>query len=399
MKLTGSQVANAKAKEKPYKMADGGGLFLLVNPNGSRYWRMKYRWQGREKLLSIGVYPDVSLKLARAKRDEARRNLASEIDPSALKQAEKQAGRDSFEAVAREWFGKHSPNWAESHSSKVIGRLEKDVFPFMGKRPIAKITAQDLLQLLRRIESRGVVETAHRIRQHCSQVFRYAVATGRADHDPAAALIGALPPTKTKHFASIKEPTAIGELLHAIDGYQGSYITRAALQLAPLTFVRPGELRHAEWEEINFDTAEWRIAAHKMKMRAPHIVPLSDQAVTVLVDIQPVTGNGKYVFPSVSSRTRCMSENTVTAALRRMGYKGSEMTGHGFRSMASTLLNEKGWNRDAIERQLAHAERDEVRAAYNYAEYLPERREMMQAWADHLSELKREAVERLAKKN
>ena len=392
MKLTASQIASAKPKEKPYKLGDGGGLYLLVNPNGSRYWRVKYRWQGREKTLAIGIYPDISLKSARLKLAESRSQLANEVDPSAVKQAAKQAGKDSFAAVTNEWFTKHSPNWAASHSVKVIGRLEKDVLPFMGRRPIAKITAQDLLQVLRRIEKRGAIETAHRVRQHCSQIFRYAVATGRANHDIAHDLIGAIPPAKTKHFASITEPKAIGELLRAIDGYQGSYITRAALQLAPLTFVRPGELRRAEWEEVNFEAAEWRIAAEKMKMRAPHVVPLSEQAAEVLAELHQLTGQGQYVFPSVSSRARCMSENTVTAALRRMGYKGTEMTGHGFRSMASTLLNEQGWNKDAIERQLAHAERDEVRAAYNYAEYLPERIKMMQSWADFLDGLKRGAA-------
>lgn len=240
---------------------------------------------------------------------------------------------------------------------------------------------------MRRIESRGVLETAHRVLQQCGQVFRYAVATGRAERDPSTDLKGALPPVKVKHHASIVEPKLIGELLRAISRYSGSFITASALRFAPLVFARPGELRRAEWTEFDLDKAEWRIPASKMKMASTHIVPLSKQAMAIVEALKPVTGSGKYLFPSIRTATRPMSENTINAALRRLGYSGDEMTGHGFRSMASTLLNEQGWNRDAIERQLAHSERDGVRAAYNYAEYLPERREMMQAWADYLDEL------------
>ena len=265
--------------------------------------------------------------------------------------------------------------------------MEKDIFPWIGNRPIKDITAPELLATLRRMESRGALELAHRMREYCGMVFRYAVATGKAERDPSGDLRGALAPVKTKHHASVTDPKKIGELLRAIDGYTGSFMTKCALQLAPLVFVRPGELRTAEWAEFDLDAAEWRIPGEKMKMRDKHIVPLSKQAVEILRSIHPLTGSGRYVFPSVRTTARPMSENTVNAALRRLGYEKNEMTGHGFRSMASTLLHEQGWPHEAIERQLAHAERNKVSAAYNYAEHLPKRREMMQAWADYLGRL------------
>ena len=390
MPLTDLQTRKAKPKAKPYKLSDSGGLFLLIHPNGSKYWRQKYRFAGKEKTLAHGVFPEVPLKEARTKRDDARKLLINGVDPQVLKKKRKETDleAESFEAIAGEWFAKFSPKWAESHSSKILGRLEKDVYPYLGSRPIQEIRASELLQVLRRVESRGAIETAHRVRQHCGQVFRYAVATGRAERDPCQDLKGALPPPISVHHGSITDPKKIAGLLRALESYEGHHVTCCALQLAPLVFVRPGELRKAEWDEIDLDAAEWRIPAVKMKMKQPHIVPLSTQAVAVLKEIGPLTGNGQYVFPSVRTRKRPMSENTVTGALRRLGYQPGEMTGHGFRSMASTLLNEQGWNRDAIERQLAHAEGDEVRAAYNYAQYLPERRKMMQAWADYLDGLK-----------
>jgi integrase len=290
--------------------------------------------------------------------------------------------------VAREWLNRHAPTWVPGHADKVSRILEKDVLPWLGKRPIREITAPELLTLLRRIEERGAVKTAHLARKYCGRAFRYAIATGHVDRDPAADLKGALSPTKEKHFASITEPKAVGALLRAMDAYAGSFVTRCALRFAPLVFVRPGELRKAEWSEFDLGAAEWRIPAEKMKMREQHIVPLSAQAVAVLRELHPLTGTGRFVFPNERSQDRPMSEVTVLAALRRMGYGKEDMTGHGFRSMASTLLNEQGWHRDAIERQLAHAERDSVRAAYNYAEHLPERRRMMQAWADYLDGLR-----------
>ena len=305
-----------------------------------------------------------------------------------LKKRDRKLGpENSFESVAREWHIKFSAKWTEDHKLRTLYRLEKDVFPWLGQRPISEITPPELLLVLRRIENRGAIETAHRIHQICGQVFRYAIATGKADRDSSADLRGAIPPVKKRHHASIINPKEIGDLLRAINGYNGYLVTKCALQLAPLLFVRPGELRHAEWSEFNFEAAEWRIPAHKMKMRTAHIVPLSTQAIAIFREVQALTGHAKYVFPSIRSPNRPMSNNAVLAALRRLGYTKDEMTGHGFRSMASTLLNEQGWNRDAIERQLAHSERNNIRAAYNYAEYLPERRKMMQHWADYLDQL------------
>ncbi len=389
--LTDTQVRKVKSREKTFKLADGKGLFLVVQPNGSKYWRFRYWFGEKEKLLSLGVYPEVTLAGARKKRDEAQQMLADDIDPSMAKQLKKRAKKlgpeNSFEAIAREWHIKFCSKWTAEHGATILHRLEKDIFPWIGHRPINEITASELLIVLRRVENRGALETAHRLCQTSGQVFRYAIASGRAERDVSADLRGAIPPVKKRHFASITDPTAIGGLLRAIKDYNGHLVTRCALQLAPLTFVRAGELRKAEWSEFNFDASERRISPEKMKMRGAHIVPLSTQAIAVLREIQALTGDGKYVFPCLRSPNRPMSENTILAALRRLGYAKDEMTGHGFRSMASTLLNEQGWNRDAIERQLAHSERNNIRAAYNYAEYLPERRKMMQHWADYLDGL------------
>jgi integrase len=391
MPLTDTVIRNAKPTGKPRRLFDGGGLYLELSPAGGKWWRLKYRFGGKEKRLSLGTYPETSLKRARERRDEAREQLAAGIDPSQHRKARNAAKADraanSFEIVAREWFAKFGPTWVPSHGEKIIRRLEKDVFPWIGGRPIAEVTAPELLALLRRIESRGAIETAHRAMQNCGQVFRYAMATGRAERDPSADLRGALTPVREKHHASITDPKAIGELLRAIEGYRGSQVTKCALRLAPLVFVRPGELRKAEWTEFDLDAAEWRIPATRMKMREQHIVPLSIQAVAILRELHGLTGSSRYVFPGARTNGRPMSENAVLAALRRLGYSKDEMTGHGFRSMASTLLNEQGWHRDAIERQLAHAERNAIRAAYNFAEHLPERRRMMQAWANYLDAL------------
>ncbi len=390
--LTERAIRNFKPQSKTKRLSDSGGLYLEVSPAGGKWWRLKYRFNGKEKRLALGVFPRVTLKEARAGREDARRLLDKGNDPGQARKAEKAArselNADSFEAVAREWHGKFSPGWAPSHASKIFRRLEVDIFPWLGSRPIRQITAPELLSVVHRIETRGALDTARRALLNSGQVFRYAVATGRAERDPSGDLKGALPPPKGKHHASITEPKAVGALLRAIEGYQGHNVSRCALKLAPLTFVRPGELRRAEWAEFDLEKAEWRISGEKMKSRVLHIVPLSRQALSVLHDLQPLTGSGKYLFPGLRGRERPMSENTVNAALRRMGYRKDEMTGHGFRSMASTILNEQGWHRDAIERQLAHGERDAVRAAYNYAEHLQERRKMMQAWADYLDSLR-----------
>ncbi len=388
--LTDTAVRNAKPRDKFYKVSDSGGLYLLVKPTG-KYWRMDYRFVGKRKTLAIGVYPAVSLVAARKKRDEARELLAKDIDPSLTKAINKQivrtAAENTFKAVALEWHAKTSKTWAETTATNIKRYLEKDIFPWLGNRVIRDIAAPELLAVLRKIESRGAHEKAQRCREYAGRVFRYAIATGRADRDPSGDLRGALTPVKVKHHASITDPKAIGALLRSIRGFSGSYITQCALQLAPLVFVRPGELRHAEWAEIDFDKPEWRIPGHKMKMKEPHIIPLSAQAVEILQSIHPLTGDGQYIFPSIRTGAWPMSENTINAALRRMGYEKDEMTGHGFRSMASTLLHEHGWPHEAIERQLAHAERNKVVAAYNYAEHLPKRKEMMHWWADYLDEL------------
>ncbi|MCG9065748.1 tyrosine-type recombinase/integrase [Laribacter hongkongensis] len=393
MPLTDAACRNAKpgADGSLAKYSDGKGLYLLVKPVG-KYWRLDYRFGGKRKTLALGVYPSVSLKDARERRDEARKLLEGGADPGEARKAQKAAGSlnaaNSFEVIAREWHAKFLPTWTVGHADKIMRRFERDVFPWLGSRPVAEIDAPTLLAVLRRIESRGAIETAHRAMQSAGQVFRYAIATGRAQRNPAADLVGALAPAIKQSFPTITDPIRIAELLRAIDGYQGTLPTLCALRLAPLVFVRPGELRKAEWSEIDLDGSTWIIPAERMKMREKHVVPLSEQAVSILRELHPLTGGGPYVFPGARTNGRPMSENTVNAALRRLGYDKDTMTGHGFRHMASTLLNEQEWNRDAIERQMAHAERNQVRAVYNYAEYLPERRKMMQAWSDYLDALK-----------
>ena len=393
MPLTDSAIRATKPADKPIKLFDERGLLLLVDPSGGKWWRFRYRFDGKHKSLSMGVYPDVSLAKARERRDEARKLLADGIDPSKNRKAQKAARADrnanSFEVVAREWFAKFKPNWVEAHSDKVIRRLERDVFPWIGGDPIAEVRAPDLLACLRRVESRGTVETAHRALQSCGQIFRYAVATGRAERDPSGDLRGALSTVKGTHLASIIEPTAVGGLLRACDDYQGSFVTKCALRLAPLVFVRPGELRKAEWMEIDLERAEWNIPAERMKMREPHLVPLSTQAVAILRELQALTGGRRYVFPGARTNGRPMSDNAILAALRRMGFAKDEMSGHGFRAMARTILDEVlGVRPDFIEHQLAHAVRDPNGRAYNRTAHLVERRKMMQQWADYLDKLK-----------
>jgi len=390
MPLANTTIRSAQSKAKAYRLWDGYGLYIEVSPKGGKWWRYKYRFRGKEKRLSLGTYPAVGLKEARDLREAASGRLAAGIDPSQHKRQHRleQQTATTFQQVATEWFEKHQPSWSASHGDRIIRRLERDVFPWVGQRAVNEIEAPEILSVLRRIEKRGAVETAHRAKQNCGQVFRYAVATGRAKRDPTTDLNGALPPPRLRHYPTLTEPQAIAELLRSIDGYQGSLITRQALRLAPLVFVRPGELRHAEWSEINLNTAEWRIPAPKTKRRRAHVVPLSTQALATLKELHPLTGAGHYLFPGRRMAKRPMSENTVNAALRNLGYAKEQMTGHGFRSMASTLLNENGWSPDAIERQLAHVEGNSVRAAYNYADYLDERRRMMQWWADYLDDLK-----------
>ncbi|MCW0207284.1 MAG: integrase arm-type DNA-binding domain-containing protein [Achromobacter sp.] len=389
MPLSDTAIRKAKPADKTQRLFDGGGLYLEITPAGGKLWRQKYRFGGKEKRLAHGTYPEVSLAEARDRRDNARKLLAAGTDPGEHRKAEKQAGEDraanSFEAVAREWFGKFAPNWAASHAGKIMGRLENDLFPWIGSRPVAEIKAPELLRCLRRIESRGALETAHRVLQNAGQVFRYAIATGRADRDPSTDLRGALAPWKPQHYPAPTDPKAVGELLRAIDGYTGGNVVKAMLRLAPLVFVRPGELRQAEWAEIDLEAAEWNIPAHKMKMREPHMVPLSRQAIEILTDLQPLTGNRAHVFPGGHDPRKPMSEAALNAALRRIGYDGEEMTAHGFRAIARTLLDEElGFRPDYIEHQLAHAVRDPNGRAYNRTAHLAARRKMMQAWADYL---------------
>jgi integrase len=398
--LTDIRIRKAKPEIKTQRLFDGMGLYLEVSPSGSKLWRLKYRFAKKERRLALGVYPHVGLLSARQRCLEARQLIAEGLDPAETRRAEKAAktGSVNFESLAREWHAKFSSNWVAEHGSRILRRLELDIFPWLGRRPVGEIKPPEILAALRRIESRGALESAHRVLQNCGQVFRYAVATGRAERDPTGDLRGALPQPKEKHLASIVEPKRVGELLRAIEGYEGHFVTKCALRFAPLVFVRPGELRQAVWSEIDFEKAEWRIPAERMKMREQHLVPRSRQALEILRELEPVTNQEiygmpdapRYVFPGTLSRRRPMSENSVLAALRRMGYPKEEMTGHGFRSMASTLLHELGWNHQVIERQLAHAERNSVSAAYNFAEHLPERRKMMQAWADYLEGLKNE---------
>jgi len=400
MPLSDTACKNAHKNEKagsgkPFKLSDEKGLFLLVKPQEDgwgKWWRFKYRFEGKEKLLSLGTYPETSLAQAREKRDEARKQIAAGIDPSenrkAVKASKAESAANSFEVIAREWGLKKVENWSEkNHRSKRM--LERNIFPWLGGKPIAEILPKDILACLRRVEEHGTIETAHRTLQICGQVFRYAVATGRVDRDITQDLKGALPPAKGEHFAAITDPKEAAELLRAMDGYQGSLPAVCALKLAPLVFVRPGELRSMQWQDVNLDSAEWRYFVSKTKVQ--HIVPLSKQAVSILQELYPLTGRGRYTFPSerTPSGDRCMSENTLNAALKRLGYGKDKMTAHGFRAMARTILDEVlGVRPDFIEHQLAHAVRDPNGRAYNRTAHLAERHKMMQQWADYLDELK-----------
>ena len=399
--LTALAARNAKPREKPYKLAAGAGLYLEVMPSGAKYWRWKYRHGGKEQRLALGVFPEVSLADARLKRDEHRAQLREGVDPAAQRRARKLvatlAKENSLEAISREWLEAKSPEWVPIHTDKIRNWLEQHIFPALGPLPIDAIEAPEILAMLRKLVKRGTVNTAGRVRQTLSAIFRYAIATGRAKRDPAADLRDALPRADSRNFAAIIEPTEVGQLLRTIDGYQGSTVVLAALRLAPLVFSRPGELRGAEWSEFDLDAGEWRIPPMRRKLRKhakenprtpPHVVPLSRQAVAILRELHALTGSAKLVFPGIRDRKRPMSDNTINAALRRIGYTTEQMTGHGFRHMASTRLNELGWNPDAIERQLSHRDRNEIRGTYNLAQYMDERRRMMQAWADYLDGLR-----------
>lgn len=378
---------------KPYKLSDSGGLYLEVVPTGGKLWRLKYRIDGREKRLALGSYPAVSLAEARERRDLARKQLANDIDPSAVKKAKKAARLDalanSFEVIAREWHSKQVPNWSEANAKKILNMLENDVFPWIGIRAISDLRAPDILDAIRKVEKRGALESAHTTLQSCGRIVRYAIATGRADTDFTAGLRGALTATKVKHRAAFTEPKQVGELLRALDAYKGTVTVHAALRLLPMLFCRPGELRAAKWSEFDLAEATWSIPAERMKMRRPHIVPLPPQAVAILAELKPVTGRGEHVLPGRDPR-RPMSDMTINAALRRLGYDTrEEITAHGFRATARTLLHEQlRFDPAVIEHQLAHRVPDALGAAYNRTQFLDERRAMMTAWANYLDTLK-----------
>ena len=400
MPLTDAQIRQLQPKEKPYKTFDGGGLYIEVFPDGAKRWRYKYRIGGKEKRLALGVYPETGLKDARKRHADARVQLSDGLDPSEVKKATAaaQAGENSFAAIAHEWLAKFAHTWSESHRDKLRGRLGLYLLPWLDKRPITEITARELLTVVRRIEAKGHLETAHRTLQLAGQVFRYGIQTGRCSRNPAADLKGAIPPPVKENMAAIINPVEMGHLLRAIDQYPGHYPTICGLRLAPLLFMRPGELRKLEWVNVDFEREELRLPIERMKRPQgeedakrgdiAHIVPLCRQAMEILQALHPLTGEGRYVFPGLRNKSQPMSNATLLNALRRLGYTGDEMTVHGFRHMASTHLHELGYPTLLVEKQMAHADRNKIRAVYNHAEYLPERRKMMQDWADYLDKLR-----------
>ena len=396
MPLTDIQVKNAKKQPKEYKLSDGGGLHILITPSGGKLWRLQYRIEGKQKNIAFGAYPYISLADARQLREDARKLIANGIDPNAVKKAQKHqeeiqsdSDNNTFEVVAREWFAKNEPVWSSSHIRTVKSRLERDVYPIIGCRPIAEISRGEIISLLRTVEARGVIETADRIKIYCGQIFRYALNLEKITHNPVSDMRDVLKKREHGHHAAITEPKQLAGLLRAIDAYEGSFVVKCALQLAPMFFVRPGELRKAEWSEFDLESAEWNIPASRMKMKQAHLVPLCKQAIAILKVLQTLTGNDQYLFPCHRTKLRPMSDVAMLAALRRMGFGKEEMTPHGFRATARTILDEVLQIRpDFIEHQLAHAVKDPNGRAYNRTAHLSERRKMMQQWADYLDELK-----------
>jgi integrase len=395
--LSDTKIRAAKAKGKPFKLFDAEGLFLIVHPSGGRWWRQRYFWAGKEQLISLGVYPEISLATAREKGDAVRRQVANGVNPSIHRQEQKVARHDaaerSFQAVALQWLERtgKAREWTADHMERSRRRLDLHIFPWVGRKHIAEVTDDDILACLRRMEDRNLIDTAHRARAECDATFRYARRLKYVKHNPVADLRGedTLPRVKVKHHAAITDPGNLAALLRAIDNYPGGFAVKCAMQFLPLVFVRPGEMQWSVWSEFDLDGAEWRIPAARMKIREYHLVPLSRQAIAILRELHPLTGPDGFVFPQVRNASRPISENTLNVALRACGFGQDQQTAHGFRTTASTLLNEQGkWSADAIERQLAHGERNKIRGAYNAAQYLPERRKMMQAWADYLDELR-----------
>lgn len=385
MALTDTKIRQAKIKAKPYKLGDGDGLYVLVHPNGSKYWRFKYLINGKEKLLALGVYPEITLVEAREKRLAARKQVANAIDPSFKRREDKRLAQfdanNNFEAIGREWHAANLNKWTPKHGAKILVRLENNIFPYLGHLPLKAIKPAELLDTIRKIENRGATELSRRVLQNCSGIFRYAIVTGRAAYNPAADLVGALKAHAAEHYPTIKFKE-LPQFLKKLEATNTSLQNKIAIKLLILTFVRQGELRQAKWDDIDFKAKEWRIPAHTTKMREAHIVPLSKPAIALLKELKVITGNGDYLFPShVRRKHPFISENTINKVIKDMGYKG-KLVGHGFRALASTTLNEMGFKPDIIERQLAHRERNKVRAAYNRAEYLAERREMMEKWGE-----------------
>ncbi|WP_272572108.1 MULTISPECIES: tyrosine-type recombinase/integrase [unclassified Providencia] len=389
MKLTVKQIDSSKPKEKDYKLSDGGGLYLLVKTNGGKYWRLKYRIDGKEKLLAIGVYPTVTLADARRKRDDAKRLLADGIDPNQQRKEQKQASKidsvNTFKNIALEWYEGRKERWSVGYRDDMMDAFEKDVFPYIGNRPIAEIKPMELLEVLSIMEKRGATEKLKKVRQRCGEVWKYAIITGRAEYNPAPDLASAFVPHKREHYAHLSV-SELPDFLSSIDKYMGSQIVRVALRVLILTGVRPGELRKAEWSEINFDTKIWEIPSEKMKMRRPHIVPLSEQVIDLLRQIHPISGSYQYIFPSRTDYRKHISDMALNTMIRRMGYSG-RATGHGFRHTMSTILHEQGYNTAWIETQLAHVDKNSIRGTYNHAQYIDRRREMLQWYADYMGAL------------
>ncbi len=392
MPLTDIQVSKCKSKDKQFTLFDGGGLFLLISPSGGKLWRFKYRFDGKEKLISFGAYPDISLAEARERRKDARNKIANGIDPNEIRKAlkeEEEVAKRTFEVVAREWFANNQPVWSESHCNTITGRLKRHILPAIGNRPVGEIKRSEIVALLRSIDEKGISETADRIKIYCGQIFRYALNNDYIQNNPATDLKDIITKRVETHHAAITVPKQVGELLRAIDAYSGTFTVQCALKLAPMFFVRPGELRKAEWSEFCLDEAEWNIPAERMKMKDPHLVPLSLQSIKILKELHKLTGTSRYVFPSLRSNQRPMSDVALLSALRRMGYEKEEMTTHGFRAMARTIMDEVLNVRvDIVEHQLAHEVKDANGRAYNRTAFLPQRQEMMQMWADYLDNLK-----------
>ncbi|MDE9494801.1 tyrosine-type recombinase/integrase [Xenorhabdus bovienii] len=391
MKLTDLAIKRAKPKEKAYTLADSNGLSLLIDTNGSKGWRYRYQYAGKTKMISLGVYPVVTLTEARTKRDEARKLVANGINPSEARKAEKISTanliENTFENIANEWYEKRTDRWSASYAEEMMETFEKDVFPYIGKRPIAEIKPMELMAVLSRINERGATEKLRKVRQRCGEVWRYAIVTGRAEYNPAPDLASAFVSHKKTHYAFLIADE-IPELYKALNAYTGSFMVKMGMRLQMMTGVRPGELRRAEWSEIDFNKAQWEIPAEKMKMRRPHIVPLSRQSIDILEQIKPITGQGKYVFPGRINQSQPMSEMALNVLIRRIGYAG-RVTGHGFRHTMSTILHEQGYNTAWIEAQLAHVDKNSIRGTYNHAQYLDGRREMLQWYADYMETLER----------